>query len=88
MRGYKWLLLEVQSHAEMLSSQEANPTLSHLMCRAPRKCENFLSCIRFQDLFILFIFSLHLFILQALYIVLQDLKMKMLFVELNIRLQE
>ena len=27
-------------------------------------------------------------ILQAFYIVLQDLKMKMLFVELNIRLQE
>jgi len=33
-------------------------------------------------------FFLHLFILQAIYIVLQDLKMKMLFVELNIRLQE
>ena len=32
-------------------------------------------------LFILFIFFLHLFILQAIYIVLQDLKMKMLFVE-------
>ena len=42
-----------------------------------------------NDLFIcLFIFFLHLFILQAIYIVLQDLKMKMLFVELNIRLQE
>ena len=38
-------------------------------------------------LFIVFFF-LHLFILQAIYIVLQDLKMKMLFVELNIRLQE
>ena len=37
---------------------------------------------------LLFIFFLHLFILQAIYIVLQDLKMKMLFVELNIRLQE
>ena len=36
----------------------------------------------------LFIFFLHLFILQAFYIVLQGLKMKMLFVELNIRLQE
>ena len=34
------------------------------------------------------VFFLHLFILQAIYIVLQDLKMKMLFVELNIRLQE
>ena len=33
-------------------------------------------------------FFLHLFIVQAIYIVLQDLKMKMLFVELNIRLQE
>ena len=33
-------------------------------------------------------FFLNLFILQAIYIVLQDLKMKMLFVELNIRLQE
>ena len=37
---------------------------------------------------LLFIVFLHLFILQAIYIVLQDLKMKMLFVELNIRLQE
>ena len=34
------------------------------------------------------VFFIHLFILQAIYIVLQDLKMKMLFVELNIRLQE
>ena len=33
-------------------------------------------------------FFLHLFILQAIYIVLQELKMKMLFVELNITLQE
>ena len=32
-------------------------------------------------LFILYIYFLHLFILQAIYIVLQDLKMKMLFVE-------
>ena len=37
---------------------------------------------------LLYIFFLHLFILQTIYIVLQDLKMKMLFVELNIRLQE
>ena len=35
----------------------------------------------------LFIF-LHLFILRAIYTVLQDFKMKMLFVELNIWLQE
>ena len=34
------------------------------------------------------LFFLHLFILQAIYIVIQDLKMKMLFVELNIKLQE
>ena len=33
-------------------------------------------------------FFLHLFILQAIYIVLQDLKMKMLFEVLNVRLQE
>ena len=32
-------------------------------------------------------FFLHLFILQAIYIVLQDLKMKMLFEVLNVRLQ-
>ena len=38
--------------------------------------------------FVYCIFFLHLFILQAIYIELQDLKMKMLFVELNIRLQE
>ena len=25
MRGHKWLLLEVQSHAEMFSSRAANP---------------------------------------------------------------
>ena len=31
---------------------------------------------------------IYLFILQAIYIVLQDLKMKMLFVKLNISLQE
>ena len=37
---------------------------------------------------LLFIFFLHLFILQAIYIVLQDLKMKMLFEVLNVRLQE
>ena len=36
---------------------------------------------------IFFKFFLHLFILQAIYIALQDLKMKMLFVELNNRLQ-
>ena len=35
-----------------------------------------------------FFYFLHLFIFQAIYIVIQDLKMKMLFVELNIRLQE
>ena len=35
-----------------------------------------------------FFYFLHLFILQAIYNVIQDLKMKMLFVELNIRLQE
>ena len=41
-----------------------------------------------QTLFVCFF--LHLFILQAIYIVLQDFKMKMPFVELNIsiRLQE
>ena len=39
-------------------------------------------------LFFFCLFFLHLFILQAIYIVIQDLKMKMLFVELNIKLQE
>ena len=33
-------------------------------------------------------FSLHLFTLEAIYYVLQDLKMKMLFVELNVKLQK
>ena len=44
---------------------------------------------RLLCLFVYFVyFFLHLFILQAIYIVLQELKMKMLFVELNITLQE
>ena len=44
------------------------------------------SKILLKGLFIVYFF-LHLFILQAIYIVSQDLKMKLLFVELNIRLQ-
>ena len=40
----------------------------------------FESKILLKGLFIVYFF-LHLFILQAIYIVLQDLKMKMLFVE-------
>ena len=31
MRGHKFLLLEVQSHAEMISSLATNPTYSHLI---------------------------------------------------------
>ena len=42
MRGHRGFLLEVPSHAGKFSPRAANPTSSHLMCRAPRKCENFL----------------------------------------------
>ena len=31
LRGRKLLLLEVQSHAEMISSRATNPTYSHLI---------------------------------------------------------
>ena len=47
------------------------------------KCDDLIITILF--LFLFFIFSIYLF---YIYIVLQDLKMTMLFVELNIRLQE
>ena len=48
-----------------------------------------LCCCGGTDFCLLFVyFFLHSFILQAIYIVLQDLKMKMLSGELNIRLEE
>ena len=34
MRGHKWLLLEVQSHAEMFSSLAANLKVRKFSCRA------------------------------------------------------